>query len=63
MISLDIKIPHLKIAPLVGNLEVGYIEGIPIGEMTIFKQFLLILVAGTVGHRGSQFFCKTICRW
>ena len=29
MISLDIKIPHLKIAPLVGNLEVGNLEGIP----------------------------------
>ena len=28
MISLDIKIPHLKIAPLVGNLEVGNLEGI-----------------------------------
>ena len=29
LISLDIKIPHLKIAPLVGNLEVGNLEGIP----------------------------------
>ena len=28
MISLDIKISHLKIAPLVGNLEVGNLEGI-----------------------------------
>ena len=28
LIYLDIKIPHLKIAPLVGNLEVGNLEGI-----------------------------------
>ena len=28
MLSLDIKIPHLKIAPLVGNLEVGNLEDI-----------------------------------
>ena len=27
MISLDVKIPHLQIAPLVGNLEVGNLEG------------------------------------
>ena len=27
MISLVIKIPHLKIASLVGNLEVGNLEG------------------------------------
>ena len=29
LIYLDIKIPHLKIAPLVDNLEVGNLEGIP----------------------------------
>ena len=28
MISLNIKIPHLQIAPLVGNLEVGNLKGI-----------------------------------
>ena len=28
MISLDVNIPHLQIAPLVGNLEVGNLEGI-----------------------------------
>ena len=28
MISLVIKIPHLKIAPSVGNLEVGNLDGI-----------------------------------
>ena len=28
LIYLDIKITHLKIAPLVGNLEVGNLEGI-----------------------------------
>ena len=28
LIYLDIKITHLKIAPLVGNLEAGNLEGI-----------------------------------
>ena len=32
LIYLDIKIPHLKIAPLVGNLEVGNLEGIHVND-------------------------------
>ena len=37
LIYLDIKIPHLKIAPLVGNLEVGNLEGILPGNILMVQ--------------------------
>ena len=48
MLSLDIKIPHLKIAPLVGNLE-----GIPSQK----KLWTLSVLGGTgQGWTGKVFF-------
>ena len=42
MISLNIKIPHLQIAPLVGILEVGNLEGILTTDIAIAKYMYLI---------------------
>ena len=42
LIYLDINIPHLKIAHLGGNLEVGNIEIQPFKEIVILSAFILL---------------------
>ena len=47
MISLDINIPHLQIAPLVGNLEVGNLEGILNKVCFLFMEAYLSIMLPT----------------
>ena len=49
-----IKIPHLKIAPLVGNLEVGNLEGIH-SKRSIFR-----VQSGKKLHQAEKIYTDTV---